>query len=134
MRAIGTVLAAMLLGVWGLAGCTGEESSKDSAIGPPTESVQATPTSLTCRTNERVGTPGGYWAHLPDGYPTREKAVAAWLSSWLSSRHFGSDFAVTSDGKSAWILRADGTAMAKVHFLRHSGYTVHGYEACAQTV
>ena len=52
------------------------------------------------------------------------------MKAWLAASQFGDDFILTPDGQHAWILRPDGTAVARVHFLRHSGYTVHGYEAC----
>lgn len=51
----------------------------------------------------------------------------------MSSTHVGKEFALTDDGTGAWILRSDGTAVAKVEFIGHGGYTVDGYEACAPT-
>ena len=93
-----------------------------------TASPEAAPTDLTCPTVERVQTDGGYLAELPDGFDTREEAVEAFLAN---NNAFDDDYALGPDGKSAWVLRADGTAEARLTFLRHSGYTVHGYEACS---
>ncbi|WP_164775183.1 hypothetical protein [Nocardioides pantholopis] len=49
----------------------------------------------------------------------------------MSATRLGDDFVLIPDSDGAWILRSDGTAVAKVEVIRHSGYTVNGYEACA---
>ena len=43
----------------------------------------------------------------------------------------GTDYVLTGDASGAWVLRADGTAQAKVNLLLSDGWLVHGYEACA---
>jgi hypothetical protein len=108
-----------------LAGCgsqTGSGPSTDKSASPAAE-----PTDLTCPDGERVGTDGGLLAQPPDGFDTPEEAV----ESWLTNTKNADDYVLSADGKGACILRDNGTAHTKVSFIRSSGYTVHGYEACS---
>jgi hypothetical protein len=128
MRSL-AALTSLLLAAPLIAGCGGTSTAARSV---PTETVHeaSTPTALTCPSGEGVQDPGGLLAKRPDGYDTREQAVEAWLedTEWAPA---DADFVVAEDGKSAWILRTDETATAQVRFLRHSGFTVYGYEACS---
>lgn len=87
------------------------------------------PTALTCPSGQQVQTAGGFLASVPDGYDTQEQAVRAWLddTTWVDD---DSGFIVTDDGLSAWVLRADGTATARVGFIGRTSFTVHDFEAC----
>jgi hypothetical protein len=114
-----------------LCGCGEAVSLRESPPSPAAEPGPA-PTALTCPTGEMVTSDGGLFAagHLPDGYATPERAVEVWLGD---VQRFGDDYVLTRDGRGAWVLRPDGTAKARVSFLRHSGYSVHGYQACSPT-
>ncbi|WP_134765746.1 hypothetical protein [Nocardioides sp. 1609] len=85
--------------------------------------------SLDCASSSMYSTDGGYMPRSqPDGFPTREEAVEAWLEASL---YTGQDYQVSPSGRSALILRADGTAEANVTFHVHSGYTVRGVVGCS---
>lgn len=126
MSTLPFVAAATVFGL-ALAACG---QSADSAPKPGTESSTpaAAPTDLTCPSDERVGTDGGLLAEQPDGLDTRDEAIEAWLSRMQG---WGEDYVLTDNRRGAWILREDGTAHAKVDFIRHQGFTVHGYTACS---
>ncbi len=109
-----------------LAGC-GSETEVAPATTPSATSVPE-PTELSCPDNMQVGTDGGLLAKMPNGFDTPEEAVEDWLSGNESS---DDNYVLARDGSGAWILRDDGTAHTRVEFLRHSGYTVHGYQACS---
>ena len=120
------VRAIRLLGALTVAACLAACGHHD---GRPTPAAGSTrePTDLTCPGGDAVGTDGGYLAELPDGFDTREEAV----ESWLSQNHdFTGPYVISADGRGAWLVREDGTAKARLEFLRHSGFTVHGYERC----
>jgi len=118
-----------------LAACGTADGSAPPAPADKAASAKATETSpaappkdLTCPTDLRVATDGGLLAELPNGYDTRAEAVEAFLAV---DDQWGDDYVLAEGGESAWILREDGTAEARVSFLRHQGFTVHGYQACA---
>lgn len=87
---------------------------------PPSE-----PTSLTC--------PSGY-SDLMDArfdgsvYPTREGVVKHFLEM---SDDTSAKYVISKDGKTAWILREDGTAQDRVWLLRrHNGFFFRKAESC----
>src|SRR4051794_33842402 len=92
-----------------LSACGNDTSTVDTTTAPA-----AAPTTLTCPSDEGVSTDGGYLAELPDGFDTREEAVEAFLAD---NDAFDDDYVISSDGKGAWVLRADGTAEARLTFL-----------------
>lgn len=104
-----------------------------AACGPSTSELglvevtpTAMPTELNCPSGNTVGTDGGLLAKLPDGVGSREEALARWLERFP---RWGKRFVIDDDG-SAWILRNDDTARARVTFIQHKGFTAHGYEEC----
>lgn len=100
------------------------DSSSDFGLTEATPSPM--PSELSCPSGNMVGTDGGLLAEFLDGYDTREEALAVWLEHWPQ---WGKRYAIAEDG-SAWILRADGTALARVTFIEHKGFTAHGYDEC----
>lgn len=105
-----------------------------AATTPEPSAPTATPTAselpkkLTCPSGRSVATDGGLLmagAEL-NGTETAAEAVKAWMTS-----QGGTDYVLTGDASGAWVLRADGTAQAKVNLLLSDGWLVHGYEACA---
>lgn len=128
MRVHKAMVAVVVLSLTAVAGCTdGSEGDRVIAGEQMQQATPTMPTHLTCPTEERVSTAGPYWARLPDGSATPEETVEA----WMSHTKLGQGFVLTNHVHGAWILRSDGTAVAKVDFIRYSGYTVDGYEACA---
>lgn len=106
-----------------------------AAVGTPepiaptaTPTASVLPKKLTCSSGRSVATDGGLLvagAEL-NGAETAAEAVQAWMAS-----QGGTDYVLTGDATGAWVLRADGTAQAKVNLLLSDGWVVHGYEACA---
>ena len=95
-------------------------------VNPPAPS----PTELTCPTDLRVVSSGGFVARQSlDGHDTQDRAVDAWARTRASLIKEEVDALPTDDG--AWVLRADGTAIAKVSFIENKGFTVYGYQVCA---
>jgi hypothetical protein len=86
------------------------------------------PKRLTCPNGEFVGTDGGLLAAGAklEGTETAGEAVEKWMAS-----QGGADYVLTDDASGAWVLRADGTARAKVNLLLSHGWVVHGYQACS---
>jgi len=93
-----------------------------------TQTVSESPKRLTCRSGESVGTDGGLLAAGAKFRGTETAGEAA--EKWMSSQG-GADYVLTDDASGAWVLRADGTAPAKVHLLLSDGWVVHGYQACS---
>jgi hypothetical protein len=127
------LLGVVLLAV-PLAGCSSESSSAEPVpqASPGSEGgglprTQSIPTRLDCRGRGVVSTDGGLLAAgaTPKGADTPELAVEAFLSAMELARH---DHVV--DGAEAWVLRSDGTAVARVNFLLGDGWTIHGYSLC----
>lgn len=123
-RAVPLCLVVALLG-----GCGGTSTATRVASTAPVNET-STPTALTCPSGEQVEDPGGLVAKPPHGYGTQEQAIEAWLrdNDWAGD---AADFVLATNGKSAWIVREDGTATAHVQFVRHDGFTVYGYQACS---
>ena len=127
------LLAVALLAV-PLAGCSSESPAAEPA--PQTSrssaeeelpSTQSLPTRLDCRGRGVVSTDGGLLeaGATPKGADTPEHAVEAFLSAMELARH---DYVV--DVAEAWVLRSDGTAVARIDFLLGDGWTIHGYSLC----
>ena len=129
---VSTCLSVAVLSVL-LVGC-GQEVVDESADEPAASAPQPpAPTALSCPSDTSVHTAGGLLSKMPNGFDTREEAVEDWLSrskSPTGGDWGGADYIIDENGREAWILRDDGTAVARVRFLRHSGFTVHGYNAC----
>lgn len=91
-----------------------------------TRTVSEPPQRLRCPKGV-VGTDGGLLvagAEL-NGTETAGEAVEKWMAS-----QGGADYLLTDDAAGAWVLRADGTARAKVNLLLSDGWVVHGYQSC----
>lgn len=126
VRVLGALGGLVLMGCVAACGGGTDTAAPVTAASSTTNRV---PTGLTC-TGLIVSTAGGLFAgSIPDGYKTREAAVDAWLAH--APRRYSRDYVISSNGRVAWLLRKDGTAEAKLRFLRHRGFAVHGYEACA---
>lgn len=115
-----------------VASCAANDQA--AARSPQPSALAATPTApelpkkLTCPSGRTVATDGGLLvagAEL-NGTETAAEAVKAWMAS-----QGGTDYVLTDDATGAWVLRADGTAQAKLNLLLSDGWLVHGYEACA---
>ena len=91
---------------------------------------QSVPRRLDCPGDAVVSTDGGLLdadATL-HGDETPGKAVEAFLPAIGLSGH---RFVV--DVPEAWVLRPDGTAVARLDFLIDDGWTVHGYDRCIRS-
>jgi len=111
---------------------TGAASADPEAtllFGP--EQDTAVPTSLSCPTDMRASGEVPFFDESAPGSPTPEGAVEAWLSGQLG-KAFGTEYLMDSDRTHAWILRPDGTAVARVRVKLTSGggYFYYGHEAC----
>lgn len=109
-------LAFMLCGALLLTAC-----GQRAAPSEPTSE----PTALTC--------PGGYsdWMKSSLGasiYPTRESVVEHYLEM---ADEAPAEYVIAHDGKSAWILREDGTAREHIWLHRRGdGFIFGATEAC----
>ena len=115
-----------------LVSCSPTETTASATPEPSeqaaTPTVSAPPKRLTCPNDRYVGTDGGLLvagAKL-GGTETAGEAVEKWMAS-----QGGADYVLSDDASEAWVLRADGTARARVNLLLSDGWVVHGYEACA---
>lgn len=134
MRAPAT---ALILAALTLAGCGAVESRFSAPIPTRSATPSPIPVDLTCPTNQRVATDGGYRdLSLEPGYPSREAAVQAWLAAGGlagGGRLAGvADSVVIDIDRDAWILRADGTAVAWANVVGRKDYQVYGYLMCAE--
>ena len=93
-----------------------------------TKILSEPPKKLTCPSGEFVATDGGLLAAggKLKGTETAGEAVEKWMAS-----QGGIHYLLTEDASGAWVLRADGTARAKVNLLLGDGWVVHGYQACS---
>lgn len=126
------LMACLLLTFPLLAGCAGTSGTSTAAFSATSSSAEepSVPTALTCPSGKQVSTAGGFLAEVPDGADTRELAVRNWLefTKWAPA---DADFIMTEDDKSAWVLRPDGTALARVGFIGRPGFTVYDFDACS---
>jgi heat shock protein HslJ len=96
---------------------------------PPAE--HGIPTELTCPTELRAVGNVPFFDETAPGSSTPEGAVEAWLNGPLSGS-LGPGYVMDEDKSHAWILRPDGTAVArvKVELTVGGGYFYYGHEAC----
>src|SRR3954451_16180311 len=122
LRALGGVGLIWCLAAFGADKATALDES-------PSPTAAPIPATLTCPDGEFVWSEGGLLAEpIPPGHPTREAAVEAWLAT--APPRFSRDYVIAADGKTAWLVRKNGTAETKLRFLHHKGFTVHGYDSC----
>ncbi|GAB3253661.1 hypothetical protein [Nocardioides dilutus] len=94
-------------------------------------SSSSVPQALTCPTEMRAAADAPFFDESAPGATTPEAAVEAWLEGAFG-RSFGPEYVMDEDKKHAWILRADGTAEARVtvKLTAGGGYFYYGHEAC----
>lgn len=107
-------------------GNTEEPTQVESSPGPSA----ATPTAISCPSGTSGGTDGGEYPEDAEivGFETPEEAVEEWSHRVYPE---ADGFEVVPGG--AWILRADGTAVARVYFAEEAvvGFKVDAYSGCA---
>jgi hypothetical protein len=144
--ALGVLLVALV------AGCGGSRD-EGPADGVAADPGGGTPTSEPTRSERRPG-PVGKAAGVPTrlgagdprprmvcasderglgtidyvagakGDPTPEEAIEAYVAD-------GESFVMTEDGRTAWVLRPDGTAHTRLGLVRVTGWLVETTETCA---
>ena len=120
MNTVRRAARCVSLGLTGLLlGCGTGQVSVTGDAGP---TDLPTPTALTCPSGEMVGTAGGYLSRWPSGPDDIDELVAENSTPeepWVRV------------GRSAYVLRPDGTA-SEVHHLSFGpkGWFLQGYEAC----
>lgn len=77
---------------------------------------------IVCEGDERVGGTFDYVAGAR-GDPTPEEAVERRLAD-------GESFVMTEDGRTAWVLRADGTAHTRLGLMHPRGWLVETTDGC----
>lgn len=124
------ILAVLTLG---LSSCSSGDEPPSSAppFSPSTEaSTVATPVRLVCPDDQTVQSDGGLRAsgERISGQTSPMSAAEAWVKE-----QGGDEVVLSADQSTAWVLRADGTAQARlevVQVLDGDGWTVQGFKAC----
>ena len=112
--------------------CSPSDAPEASPVTTPesAKSEAATPIQLDCPGDETVQTDGGLRSPgaLMIGHASPMIAVQAWMES-----QGGDDFVLDSAESTAWVLRDDGTAQARLNVVQVTygeGWVVQGFEAC----
>lgn len=122
---LGLASAALLL--LPLSGCASGSVDASAEPEPEPPSPSPSPTKVECP-GGAFGTDGG--ARVPvmrTGAPTPEEAVEEFLPSiGLANR----PYLVDQVEGAAWVLRPDGTAIAKIELVVEEGWLADGYFRC----